>query len=66
LFKLTLIFACHGGQMATDTTRLQGEIVENPEKKMLNIEQLLKSFLQSLIFEHKNKETPTSRNKKEQ
>lgn|GEM_PF-4949620 len=52
--------------MATDTTRLQGEIVENPEKKMLNIEQLLKSFLQSLIFEHKNKETPTSRNKKEQ
>lgn len=49
--------------MAAETTRLQGEIVENPEKKMVEIEQLLNSFLQSLLLEHENQETPPSVNK---
>lgn len=39
--------------MAADTTRLQGEIAECPEEKKLNVELLLKGFLQALIDEQK-------------
>jgi hypothetical protein len=37
--------------MATDTSLLMGEVVEDPEKQGRNVEQLLVSFLRSLIEE---------------
>ena len=42
---------CHGGQMAADTTRLQGEIIDNPENQPLEVEKLLLGFLRSMIEE---------------
>lgn len=37
--------------MAADTTRLQGEIEENPEGQTLDVERLLSGFLHALIEE---------------
>lgn len=40
--------------MATDATRLQGEIVENPENQELEVEKLLVGLLRSLIAEQQS------------
>lgn len=37
--------------MAADTTRLQGELVQDPENQILEVEKLLQGFLRSLIEE---------------
>ncbi len=39
--------------MATDTTKLQGEIIENPENQEFDVEALLVGLLRSLIDEQK-------------
>jgi hypothetical protein len=39
--------------MATDATRLQGEIVEKPEAQELDVERLVAGFLRSLLAEQK-------------
>jgi hypothetical protein len=44
---------CHGGQMATDTRLLMGEIIEDPEGQQKDVEQLLLGFLRALIEEQK-------------
>ena len=37
--------------MAADTTQLQGEIIEDPEKQEMDVENLLAGFIRALIAE---------------
>lgn len=39
--------------MATDTDKVQGEIVEDPENQGMDIERLLAGFLRALLDEQK-------------
>lgn len=42
--------------MAADTTRLQGETIEQPEALNLDVEALLTGFLRALLEEQQAKE----------
>lgn len=42
-----------GKEMATDSTKLQGELNERPEEQDLDVERLLAGLLRSLLDEQK-------------
>lgn len=39
--------------MPTDTTRLQGEVIHDPENQELDVERMLMGFLRALLDEQK-------------